>query len=65
MPPGSTSLTLHRPLSGLASIKVWLGGEAGLKINVADACDPQRVAATALGLEAEREVHAEGRGRES
>lgn len=40
-PLGSTSLTLHRPLPRLAGIKVWLGGEAGLKINVADAGDPQ------------------------
>lgn len=52
-PLGSTTLTLHRPLPGLARVEFRLAGEAGLKIHVADARDPQRVAATAAGLEAD------------
>lgn len=46
----STCLTLQWPLPGPDAVGVRLGGEAGLEVDAADACDPHRVAAAALGL---------------
>lgn len=57
----SASLTLQRPLPGLDAVRVRLGGESGLEIDAADARDPHRVAATALGLQAGRGALAQGR----
>lgn len=44
------SRTLQRPLDGVVEVQGGLSGEAGAEVDVADACDPHRVAAAADDL---------------
>ena len=56
LPQGPEHRTLQGPLNGVVEVQGGLSGEASSEVNVADARDPDRMAATAVDL-AQAQAH--------